>query len=90
VIPIQKPAEDALGRLDDLALLREDHDFIKTKLMRLPRAQWPELIRQYREAWATASINHMAGISADNAGRRAANTWLRELVAKRFSFTVEG
>lgn len=67
--------------LGGLPLLREDRLFINARLHKLPAAMADEVMKDYRAVWIDAALQADNLASRDNAGRRAANTWLREFVS---------
>ena len=67
----------APGPLDGLPLLREDREFIEARtLYRRDRAS---LLIEYAERWREAAAAKFVPHRQANAGRRAANAWLREV-----------
>ena len=69
-----------LGELDGLALLIEDRRFIEARTFE--RHDKVFLLRRYREVWLAAAASQPLTHKKDNAGRRAANMWLRDRTSK--------
>ncbi|WP_231371006.1 hypothetical protein [Thioalkalivibrio sp. ALJ16] len=65
--------------LAGLPLLREDRFFIERCLV--GRTDRHEMLAGYRREWLAAADAEASEIKRDNAGRRAANAWLREATA---------
>lgn len=61
-------------------LLWEDKKFIRRILNGQPDWIWEAAIRDYVLVWESASQAEASEAKKDNAGRRAANTFLRETV----------
>ncbi len=68
---------DPLAILEGLELLPEDKAFIKRHL---PINRKDQVLKEYRKQWTDAANQNSGSISRANAGRRAANTWLRAVV----------
>lgn len=64
--------------LEGLALVRDDRSFIESVLARCRNRNRHAILTQYREHWlAAAGAPELLEHQRDNAGRFAANTWLR-------------
>ena len=63
--------------LDGLPLMREDRMFVAR--CTVGRADQHGLLTEYRARWLAAAEAEGNEIRRDNAGRRAANAWLREI-----------
>lgn len=64
--------------LAGLPLLREDRAYIERQLARLPDRDRHGLLMEYRSRWLVAADADPSEVRRDNAGRHAANTWIRE------------
>lgn len=62
--------------LADLPLMREDRMFVAR--CTVGRADQHDLLTEYRRRWLAAAEAEASEIKSENAGRRAANAWLRE------------
>lgn len=60
-----------------LPLLPEDIRFINHTLAYRPVASTQQLLNHYLQEWMWAAASESLGQKKENAGRRAANTWLR-------------
>ena len=63
--------------LADLPLMREDRMFVAR--CTVGRADQHDLLTEYRARWLAAAEAEGNEIKSENAGRRAANAWLRSL-----------
>ncbi|MBT00621.1 MAG: hypothetical protein CMI01_18410 [Oceanospirillaceae bacterium] len=63
--------------LADLPLLPDDKRFITPKLACFTGRERHRLLSEYRRRWLEAAENEPVEYRKDNAGRFAANTWLR-------------
>ena len=63
---------------DGVAILFEDQKFFKRMVQELVRSAQAYVWRQYKVVWLAAMEGEPDGIKKQNAGRRAANKWLRE------------
>ena len=64
--------------LEGLALVRDDRIFIEAILARFRNRNRHAILTEYRAQWlAAASSPELRSPQRDNAGRFAANTWLR-------------
>lgn len=64
--------------LEGLKLLHHDYLFIETMLARSGNHNRQAVLNEYRDKWFTASsAPELLSHQRDNAGRFAANTWLR-------------
>ena len=63
---------------DDLPLLADDHRHITAQLRRHPQQRRTAVLNEYRRVWLAAAEQEAIEHRRDNAGRRAANIWLRE------------
>lgn len=78
--PVTDPmpvSDDPLALLDDLALLPEDWSYIKAHLSRYPKRCHKAILSEYRKRWLDAVAQVALPHQQDNAGRHAANAWLR-------------
>lgn len=75
------PIELINEAISDLPWLPEDKQFLRSQLARLGiyGQQRRRVLEQYRETWLEASEREHSRIKKDNVGRRAANSWLRDL-----------
>lgn len=64
----------------DLALLREDKRFIDKVLDGQPQEIWQMAMADYEKAWIEAAGKEPVCHKKANAGRRAANTFLRTVI----------
>lgn len=58
-------------------LLPDDKAYLKQQLEPVPKPQRVAVYRQYCEVWQSAAAAEPNEIQRDNAGRRAANIWIR-------------
>ena len=58
-------------------LLPDDKAYLKQQLEPVPKPQRIAVYRQYCEVWQSAAAAEPNEIRRDNAGRRAANIWIR-------------
>ncbi|MCB1714640.1 MAG: hypothetical protein KDK05_05840 [Candidatus Competibacteraceae bacterium] len=58
-------------------LLPDDKAYLKQQLEPVPKPQRIAVYRQYCEVWQSAAAAEPNEIQRDNAGRRAANIWIR-------------
>ena len=58
-------------------LLPDDKAYLKQQLEPVPKPQRVAVYRQYCEVWQSAAAAEPNEIRRDNAGRRAANIWIR-------------
>lgn len=65
----------------NIKLQREDLTFIKKTLKRIPKASHKSVIRRYTEIWISVrdATESTVEVRKNNAGRFAANTWVRGL-----------
>lgn len=61
----------------DLPLLYEDMVFVDSYLERLMPKDATDVLRHYEEVWIKATEDEPNVIRKENAGRFAANTWIR-------------
>ena len=61
-------------------LLRDDKRFLARLLEPLTREAKGRVMWAYRAAWEAAEAEEMAPHKKENAGRRAANLWIREMM----------
>lgn len=64
-----------------LKLMREDIKFIKNLILDMPREQRREVLIEYANIWAEVRDKTERSVAATNAGRYAANTWLRGIAS---------
>lgn len=66
--------------LIDLPLVPDDRRFIENLLRRIRPDTRRDALLQYREIWKAAADGELKVHRKANAGRRSANTWIRELM----------
>lgn len=71
---LQDPTMQAVTAL----LLPDDKAYLKQQLKPVPAEHRLKMYRQYCEVWQHAAAAESCEIRRDNAGRRAANIWLRK------------
>lgn len=62
----------------DLPLLADDKVWLAAKLAFIPRARRHVLLLEYRDRWIQSAALEPVDHKQDNAGRHAANSWIRE------------
>jgi hypothetical protein len=62
--------------LDGLALLPDDHRWLRSLLQALPVTRQRELLTEYRQHWLKAYEKETINHKKSNRGRFAANTWI--------------
>ena len=67
--------------LDGLPLLRDDCQYVAKAIARAHKKDAITFLEHYRRQWEQASQAEPNEIKRDNAGRRQANTWLREMAS---------
>lgn len=70
---------------NDVEFIHGDLEYLHKSLMRIPYDLRRPVIHQYIDVWSTAMAECEQPIKAMNVGRRAANTYLRELIDERNS-----
>jgi hypothetical protein len=73
-----------LEALNVLPLLSADRNYIRDKLGGRPSMERADLLAGYRMAWEEGARGQPEA-RRDNAGRAAANTWLRQIVEGRLA-----
>lgn len=64
---------------DGLPMVKEDHAFCERCLAGLTEKEMNSALAMYRQIWLEAQDREPRAYKKDNAGRFAANTFLREL-----------
>jgi hypothetical protein len=85
VTPLPKPCQlpathtcpSILETVHDLPLLPDDKKFLSDLLHGKTEAEKSNLLVEYHRQWNVASTAEELAHRRDNAGRRAANTWIR-------------
>ncbi len=61
-----------------IELMPEDLKFIESILIKLPESRHKQLMRDYSQKWLDGIESSKSVQSAQNLGRRMANSWLRK------------
>ena len=79
--PESDPIELINEAMSDLPWLPEDKQFLRSRLAQLGiyGQQRRRVLEQYKATWLKATENEPDPIKTENSGRRAANSWLRDL-----------
>lgn len=77
------PSFEDFAKLKGIHLLKDDIEFIKRMLNLIPYNERRATLQRYSEIWLSGIVNCDIVYRKQNAGRFAANTYLRELVDGR-------
>lgn len=75
-----QPAQHTQGNDNKMRLLPDDKRFIDQLLQSIPASNRPALWAEYESQWWQAYHQEAIHHKKDNAARRAANIWLREII----------
>jgi hypothetical protein len=73
----------ALCNLKGLVILREDVNFVRNCLFKLPKSSHRSVMSNYIREWMSGMYIDTIESRKQNSGRFRANSWLREYVSLR-------